>query len=67
MWNNNNNNNIGNITLFILFNFIIYGIAIAQLINPPTLTITKQFNVIEFNFASIDIVLSTHLFILLSI
>ena len=62
-----NNNTIGDVMALILFNCIIYGIVTAQLINPPTLTMTKQFNVIEFNFASIDIILPTHLFILLSI
>ena len=59
-----NNNTIGDIMALTLFNCIIYGIATAHLINAPTIIITKRFNGIEFNFASIDIILFTHLFIL---
>ena len=66
-YNNDVTSMINLLALTILSNIIQYRIAVALFINPPTLTITKQFNGIEFNFASIDIILSTHSFILLSI
>ena len=55
----NYNNNI--------IQFIIYRIVTPQVTNRSTITITKQLNGIEFDFATIDIILFTHSFILLSI